>query len=239
MFVLNTSRPLFRNNPKLRQAVNFAVDRAALAREHGGNLVVTPTDQYLMPNKLGFRDERIYPLRGPDLEKARKLARGRTRNGRAVLFVPDIPAVIARAQLIQRNVQAIGLEVEIKRFSPGAYFPMLGTPGFDIAYAGLLDRNPDPAVFLSGMFDGRTIGRSGFVNWSYFNSARYNRLLDQASRLVGARRYRASGELDVQLSRDAAPAIPYAYDNALTLVSARTGCVIVNPYLDLAAVCLK
>ena len=43
----------------------------------------------------------------------------------------------------------------------------------------------------------------------------------------------------MQISRDAAPAIPYAYDNALTLVSARTGCVIVNPYLDLAAVCLK
>ena len=44
MFVLNTSRPLFRNNPALRRAVNFAVDRSALAREHGGSLVVTPTN---------------------------------------------------------------------------------------------------------------------------------------------------------------------------------------------------
>ena len=89
------------------------------------------------------------------------------------------------------------------------------------------------------MFDGRTIGQPGFGNWSHFNSARYNRLLDQASALSGEPRYRAYGELDVQISRDEAPAIPYAYDNALSLVSARTGCVTFNPYLDLAAVCLR
>jgi hypothetical protein len=28
-------------------------------------------------------------------------------------------------------------------------------------------------------------------------------------------------------------------ENALTFVSKRTGCVVVNPFLDLAAVCLK
>ncbi len=33
VFALNTSRPLFRNNPELRRAVNFAVDRAVLQRE--------------------------------------------------------------------------------------------------------------------------------------------------------------------------------------------------------------
>ena len=37
MFFLNTSRPLFHKNPKLRQAVNFAVDRRALARELGAS----------------------------------------------------------------------------------------------------------------------------------------------------------------------------------------------------------
>jgi hypothetical protein len=43
----------------------------------------------------------------------------------------------------------------------------------------------------------------------------------------------------VELARDEAPAVAYGVDSALTLVSARTGCVIVNPYLDLAAVCLR
>ena len=46
----------------------------------------------------------------------------------------------------------IGLEVEIKRISPGVYFSTLATPSapFDIAYAGLLDRDQDPADSLAG-----------------------------------------------------------------------------------------
>jgi hypothetical protein len=64
----------------------------------------------------------------------------------------------------------------------------------------------DPSWF-SGVFDGRTIGQPGSTNWSYFNSPKYNRLFGEASRLKGESRSRAYGELDVQLSRDAAPAI--------------------------------
>ena len=91
------------------------------------------------------------------------------------------------------------------------------------------------------MFDGRTIADAPeFGNFSYFNSPKYNRALAQASRIpTGPERYRTYGELDVDIARNAAPAIAVSYDNTPTLVSARTGCVIVNPELDLAAVCLK
>jgi len=64
-------------------------------------------------------------------------------------------------------------------------------------------------------------------------------MLNAADRLTGSARARAFGRLDLELARDAAPAIAYAYDNALTLVSSRTGCVVLNPTLDLDAVCLK
>jgi hypothetical protein len=77
------------------------------------------------------------------------------------------------------------------------------------------------------------------ANYSSFNSPKYNRLLDRTSRLTGAARARAYGALDVDIARNAAPAVAYSFDNALTLVSSPTGCVVVNPYLDLAAVCLK
>ena len=33
--LMNTERPLFKNNPKLRQAVNFALDRTAMLRVIG------------------------------------------------------------------------------------------------------------------------------------------------------------------------------------------------------------
>ena len=85
VFILNTSRPLLRNNVKLRQALNFAVDRRALVRE-SGPLGETPTDQYLLPSTAGYRNEDVYPLKGPDLRTARALAKGnlRGRQGRSV-----------------------------------------------------------------------------------------------------------------------------------------------------------
>ena len=44
----NTSRPLFRNNLRLRQAVNFALDRRALVASSYGPLATPPTDQHLL-----------------------------------------------------------------------------------------------------------------------------------------------------------------------------------------------
>lgn len=238
-FVLNTSRPLFRNNPQLRQAINFAVDRKTLTRELGP-IFGTPTDQYLSPGQPGYRDERIYPLKGPDLVKARALAKGHTRSGKAVLYTRPTPIDMAQTQILQQNLKAIGIELEVVQFPGLLLFEKLATDGalFDIGRVGFL-HSPDPA-WISDVFDGRTIGQPGNSNFSYFNSPKYKRLFDQAQRLpAGPERNRAYGELDAQLSRDAAPAIPYVTGNAATFVSARTGCVVVNPWLDLAAVCLK
>jgi ABC-type transport system substrate-binding protein len=236
VFHLNTSRPLFHNNVKLRQAVNYAIDRRALARETG-LLAERPTDQYLLPGTPGYRDERIYPLEGPDLSRARALARGNKRSGKAVLYTTSSPIDVAQAQILQHDLGQIGLEVEVEQF-PGNLFDELAKPGapFDIGRVRWFT-GPNPALLT--LFDGRTIGQPGNQNWSYFNSPRYNRLLDQAAKLTGEARYRAYGRLDVLLSKDLAPAIPVGIVNAPTFVSARVGCIALNPWLDLTAVCLK
>jgi ABC-type oligopeptide transport system substrate-binding subunit len=236
MFALNTSRPLFRDNLPLRRAVNFAVDRRALLRERGtlGGFV---TDQYLPPVLPGYRDVRVYPLEHADLRTARRLAHGNVRGGRAVLYAPALPSATAQAQIVKASLQRIGLQVDVKRFPVSAYFAKLDTRGapFDIAWAGWLADIPDPSL-LNDLFESRNIPEG---NESRFVSQEFDRRLERASRLTGAPRYREYGRLDVALARDAAPVVAYAYDNALTLVSARTGCVVVNPYLDLAAACLK
>jgi peptide/nickel transport system substrate-binding protein len=238
MFVLNTSRPLLRDNIPLRQAINYAIERTALVRQTGiyGS---SPTDQFLPPILPGFRDAHIYPLAKPDLARARALARGHTRGGKLVLYW-DAGHPVAQAQIVQQDLARIGLSVQIRSFPAALYFKKLATQGepFDMAYSGL-GFGPDPGNWLSGLFDGGLIGTLSNANYSYFDSPMWNRALRQASRLTGQARYRAFGRLDVAITRDAAPAVAYGVDNALTLVSARTGCIIVNPYLDLAAVCLR
>jgi peptide/nickel transport system substrate-binding protein len=238
LFVLNTSGLLFHDNVPLRRAVNFAVDRKALLRERGqyaGYL----TDQYLPPTFPGYRNARIYPLKAPDVPTARALARGHLRSGKATFYGPNNPLGAAQGEILKRNLAEIGLTVDVKLFPPAVLFQKLATRGepFDIGGIGWLS-DPDPGL-LSALFDGTTIGKPDFANYSYFNSPHYNRLLQHAAAQTGTARYRAYGSLDIDLAQNAAPAVAYAYDNALTLVGPRTRCVVLHPDLDLAAVCLK
>jgi peptide/nickel transport system substrate-binding protein len=240
-YVLNTSRPLFQNNPRLRRAVSFAFDRAALRSVAGSSLFSRLTDQYLPPTLPGFRDARIYPLDAPDLRRARALARGRTRSGKAVLYTIGDPARVAFAQIIKGDLAAIGLEVQIVPSPGAAHFARLSKPGepFDIAYFNWAADYIDPSSYISYLFDGRFIGTG--VNHSRFDSAKYNRLMRRAARLSGQARYRAYGELDVRLARDAAPFVATEYFNTPTLVSKRVDphCIVLRPGLDLTTVCLK
>ena len=71
---MNTERPLFKNNPKLRQAVNFALDRTAMLRTFPAARRGSRTDSYLPPGMPGYVDVHPYPLEHPDLAKAQALA---------------------------------------------------------------------------------------------------------------------------------------------------------------------
>ena len=111
MLAFNSARPLFRNNPNLRRAVNFALDRSALLATSGGPVASRPSDQYLPPGVPGFRDVDVYPLSGSSLSRARELARGNLRSGKAVFYVPDFPLPLQAAQLVRQQLAEIGLDV--------------------------------------------------------------------------------------------------------------------------------
>jgi peptide/nickel transport system substrate-binding protein len=239
ILTFNVSRPLFANNPRLRQAVNFAIDRRVIARVSGPNpLDRLLTDQYLPPGFPGFRDASIYPLGRPDVARARALARGNTRGGKVVFYVPDFPPPLASAQAVKQQLAAIGLTVEIEPIPPGpGGISRLADNGWDLWISLWTPDYLDPYAYLNLLVDGR-YARGG-TNFGQFDSPRYNRLLGQAGRLQGSARYRRYGALDVQLARDAAPLAALAIFNEATLVSKRVGCVVLRPSLDLTAVCLK
>ena len=235
-FMLNTASPLFRDNPELRRAVNYAVDRTAFTGNDPGTHV---TDQFLPPSLPGFRDAKVYPLGGPDLAKARALASGNLRSGKAILYVADLPLTLALGQVLKRNLDQIGLTVEIKPIPQPAYDATVNTPGepFDMAFfvTPSVDYY-DPYAFLNIYFESRFIGRT---NSSNLRSPEFDRRLRAASALSGAKRVQAYAQLDADLVRDAAPVVPLTYSSEPTLVSKRVGCVLLRPALDLAAACLK
>ena len=240
-FVLNTSdRSSGTTSGSGRRSTSPSTARRCCA--NAGVLAGYLTDQYLPPTFPGFRNEHIYPLKRPDLAKAKALARVAPVEVRRCSTSRPYRSGPRKGRSSSATWRQIGLDVEIMSFPPPVLFQKMATRGepFDIAWIGWNAGIPVPDPSLLEIFDGRTIGTPENPNFSYFDSPRYNRRLEAASRMpIGPARSRAYGDLDVELARNAAPAIAFAYDNVLTFVSARTGCVVVNPDLDLAAVCLK
>jgi peptide/nickel transport system substrate-binding protein len=241
-FVLNSSRPLFRDNPQLRQAVNFAVDRTAIREVTGGLFATEPTDQYLAPRMPGYRDAHVYPLEKPDLRRARALARGHLRSGVAVLYTVDRSDHIAAAQRLKVELAKIGLRVRIEPIPKSAYFPngrrpaLAQTGPYDIGFQPWAPDYLDPYSVLNVFFDGQFIGTT---NWGRFDSPEYDGLLRHAASLEGEARYAAYGALDGKIARDAAPMIAVSFSKTPTLVSSRVGCIVLRPQLDLTAMCLR
>ena len=237
--MFNNARPLFGNNARLRRAVNFALDRRALARTATNTpLSDRLTDQYLPPSLPGFSDAQIYPLEKPNLARARTLARGNLRGGKAVLYANNSPQPLAVAQAAKRQLAEIGLEVEVKGLPGPAFINSLSVAGeaWDLAILLWAPDFVDPYTYLNGLFDTR-VG-SG-VNVGRFDSSTFNLLMRRAARLQGPERYRAYSRLDVRLARDGAPSAPISVFTEPTLVARRVGCVVLRPTLDLTAVCLK
>jgi len=242
---LNTARPLFKNNAPLRRAVNYAVDRSAVLRVYApryGNA----TDQLLPPTVPGFRNALLYPLKTPNLAKARALARGHTRGGKAIMYVGDTAFQPVVGAVIRANLAQIGIDVEIRPFSFGDLRARIRTPGepYDILYSGGYSSDyVDPGQFLSVVAVSFK-KKPAFGDFSYFSSAAYNRALDRANRLSPDKRLRALGELDVAVMRDEAPIVPLFAWNSHVFVSKRVGCLVFNNdygngALNLGAACLK
>jgi ABC-type transport system substrate-binding protein len=242
---LNTERPLFRNNVKLRQAVNFAVDRTAYLAAFGGP-IGSRTDSILPSGLPGYLNIHPYPVRHPDLsEGAGARARAHAKRQSRLLLVrqPHHQVPPARAERPERSEadrdrcgdQAVPVATEAAKVATR------GEP-WDLTDFRILVAWVDPSEYVDQLLDGRKIEATGNTDLSYFNSAHYNRLMDQAGSLSGNARYAAYGKLAVEIARDAAPMTGLLERNNSIFVSSRVGCVRAGPIahsLDFAGLCLK
>lgn len=227
---LNTSRPVF-SNVDFRQAVNYAIDRAALSSFDGSS----PNDNYLPPGMPGYNGVHLYPLSGPDTSTARSLLAGATPS--AVLYAQ--PRQQALAQTVQANLSQVGFSVTIQYFEGSEYFLRLATPGepYDLAFADWFQDYPDPFDFLDNLLDGSNpVG----TNFSNFNDASFNQELAAAETMTGAARFDRYGQLDVEAMQKA-PLAVFENPGFRDFFSSRIGCQTFTAVygMDLALLCLK
>jgi peptide/nickel transport system substrate-binding protein len=233
-FALNTHRPLFAD-VRMRQAVNYAIDRSALDRL-GDEFIPLPEheiDHYIPPGLPGYRDTHVYPP-VPDLARARRLAARPARNT-LVLDVCDVPPCRQQAQIVKTDLARIGLRVRIERLPDGILFARARHPEarWDMSWGGEVPDYRDPSYMLNDLLLGGAVLPS-------LADASVRARLAAADRLSGAERYLAYGRLDADLTRDVAPLVAFGTLQSHQFISARVGCAFDSVYgMDLGALCRR
>ena len=233
--VFNTNRRLFRD-VRLRRAVNYAIDRRALAAAFGD----APADRIVPQAIPGFPVGRIYPVNGPDLVTARKLAGRRSRHAVLHWCGPDARQRML-ANIVSSDLARIGISVSVTASQScsqnGRYDAQ--TKGADlILYSGLGNEERDPAPFLD-----QALARNGSFGSALgpglWTTPRFRERLARVAVLRGPTRLRAYARIVDELMR----AAPFAVFGSFVwseYFSPKVGCKIFQAeyrVVDLGALC--
>jgi ABC-type transport system substrate-binding protein len=123
--VFRMDRPPF-DNVKLRQAVNYAIDRETWTKIAGGKLLREPWSQILSSNLVGDQPKDIYPNTADDT-KAKQLIQ---ESGVATpipveLVFNTAPPGPEEAAAIKENLEAVGFKVSLKGLSSSVIYGYL------------------------------------------------------------------------------------------------------------------
>ncbi len=220
---MNVNEPPF-DDPKVRQALNYAIDKQAISRDVLADLVI-PATGILPPGFPGYNDN----LSGYsyDPEKARQLL-SESKYGDDLENFPRIILTTAGSfgssvgldleVVLEMWRENLGIEVEILQTEFATYLQDLVKRRFQMFQIGWIADYPDPENFLDLLFHGDSKN-----NHTGFNNTEVNELLERArieqQEDVRYDLYRQAEELIVQ----EAPWIPLWYSGEQY--------VLVKPYV--------
>jgi len=204
-------------NIKVRQAIEYAVDKTAIGQVYGGPALNTPLDQVIPPGNVGYQQFDLYATaqsKGDPAQCKSMLAAAGYPNGFTIKDVyrnaGDHPAV---AQDIQADLKACGITDKLIPVNQGDYYgKYLNSPSaaqrgvWDISEPGWV---PDwygnnGRAIIEPLFDGRNYGPNS-VDYGDYNNPAVNALIDKA--LAAPDQNTAATywhQADMQIMKDAA-----------------------------------
>jgi peptide/nickel transport system substrate-binding protein len=203
---------------RVRQAIALSLDRPAIVKALFGSFAQPGNDSPFAP--VYPSRNRSIPQRHKDIRKAKQLmAAAGFENGFSITLTTEETGEIPQlAQIIQRSVKAIGINMKLKILTATAYFagsqsgppsgwgttPWLNTP-MNITDWG---HRAVPNVYLTSAF-----GTKGIWNAAHYSNKKFDRA---AKSFIGAiaikdqRKY--AGQMQRVLLHDTPVIIPYFYD---------------------------
>jgi len=214
---MNTANSLFKNNLPLRQAVNYAVSRKPFVAQ-AGPYAGQPWTHLFNPGVPGWRNVSIYKQ---NMTKARSLAKGHMRDGKITVYYRSSGTTNpAQGLIVKQDLINLGFSngnITMKPNSGGDIYTAMGKRGTDADMGvsmGWCSDYPDPYDWINILLYGPSIQAENNVNYSYFNSSKWNARMANAAKLVGPKRLKVYGQLDLDIMNKAAPmAITRTYAN--------------------------
>ncbi|HVW46865.1 MAG TPA: ABC transporter substrate-binding protein [Solirubrobacterales bacterium] len=201
-FWMNETQEPF-NNLKVREAVNYAVDPAALERVYTGQIV--GTQQILPPGMPGYEKFELFPH---NVKKAKELIAESGVKDKEVTVWTDSESPNNDAGTYYAGVlNEIGLKAELKILNPDNYFTVIGntsTPNLDTGFADWFEDYPHPNDFFGILLNGESIQSTNNENFSQTNIPELNEKINQlATEQLGPKQEKEYSELDKSFMEEA------------------------------------
>jgi peptide/nickel transport system substrate-binding protein len=204
-FWMNTQRPPF-NDVRVRRAVNYAVDPAALERIYAGTLKAA--QQVLPPGMPGHRRFQLYPH---DMAKAKRLIAAADPSDRDITVWTNNAAPNDEAgEYYEQVLEKLGFHTTLKDIDATSYFTVIGnasTPNLDTGWADWLLDYPHPNDYFGPQLSGESIVPAGNTNWAHFADPK----LDQKIARLGREQLGPTQEAEyAALDREVMQQAPWA-----------------------------
>jgi peptide/nickel transport system substrate-binding protein len=216
-FWMNVNKAPF-DDLRVRRAVNYAIDPAALERIYAGQMRAT---QQVLPEAMpGHRTFRPYPH---DVAKARQLiAAADPRVRKVTVWTDDYAPNKQAGEYYEGVLRELGFQPTLKVVPAANYTTIIGngsTPDLDTGWGDWFIDYPHPNDYFEPQLSGTSISPTADSNYSRFSDPAITRQIAKLdTETLGPRQEAAYARLDREVMRQA-PWAPFGSTTMTTFVS--------------------
>jgi peptide/nickel transport system substrate-binding protein len=216
-FWMNTTRPPF-DDVKVRQAVNYAVNSAALERIYSGGL--SASHQILPEGLPGHEEFDLYPH---NLAKAKAMIKEANPSDMDITVWTDTESPNNEAgEYYEGVLKELGFNTKLKIVNADNYFTIIGnqtTADLDTGWSDWFEDYPHPNDFFQPLLAGESILQTNNGNFANIDEPALNKEITKlGEEQLGPDQESAYAELDKKYMEQA-PWVPYGQRTLSTFVS--------------------